>query len=205
MLNRCHIGQSPPGGARTALRSAGHSHRVSGSITGSDSTSAQLITCQPPRLRGSLAPSAYPRPQTATASSISPSPTNDVSPLAPGGPQRKPQHQCRAQQRQRPERWPQALAAPPHTPPCTAAAAPPAQSNAPPAQLQRQRRQQRKAQHHAPRHHSQRRHLGARRARLPAPQHHHQCQQPGNAGTRHQSATPAADPAPPAVWPAVSR
>ncbi|MNY80035.1 hypothetical protein D3C86_2209210 [compost metagenome] len=50
--------------------------KLSGNMTGSEKTSAQQITCQPPSLRDRLAPSAYPRPQTMIAPSISTSPSN---------------------------------------------------------------------------------------------------------------------------------
>ncbi len=49
-----------------------------GSITGNDITSAQEITCHPPNVLESFAPSAYPIPHRMIAKSMRISPTGEA-------------------------------------------------------------------------------------------------------------------------------
>ncbi|MNF15034.1 hypothetical protein D3C80_2174650 [compost metagenome] len=58
MLNTATYPSAHQADAATAVNEAGRIATISGSITGNASSSAQLITCQPPRCRARRPPSA---------------------------------------------------------------------------------------------------------------------------------------------------
>ncbi|MNC23165.1 hypothetical protein D3C75_711810 [compost metagenome] len=58
MLNSETYARLNQAGVLMPLNEAGMRIQLSSATTGSDSTNAQEITCQPPRVRDSLAPSA---------------------------------------------------------------------------------------------------------------------------------------------------